>query len=259
MKKSVMGVAALGAALGVSSVACGQDLSPAAVGSVRDSPRGGAPEMLTTAAPFNTLTRQVASAEDRAMLEFDVSAFAGATLESATVRMRIVVNNAQDNGPRLFNLEVYSGNGEIELSDFDASGTVVGSFSYHPPNQSFVDVSIDATAAVQALLNGGATHVGVRVDPASEPNFPNVIDMTADHAPVLRLVVGAGGGGCGSADFDGDGDVGTDADIEAFFACLAGDCCATCFSGGADFDGDGDVGTDADIEAFFRVLAGGEC
>ena len=28
-----------------------------------------------------------------------------------------------------------------------------------------------------------------------------------------------------SADFDGDGDVGTDADIEAFFACLAGNCC----------------------------------
>jgi hypothetical protein len=64
---------------------------------------------------------------------------------------------------------------------------------------------------------------------------------------------------CGSADFDGDGDVGTDADIEAFFACLAGICCPTCYPGGADFDGDGDVGTDADIESFFRVLAGGAC
>jgi len=28
--------------------------------------------------------------------------------------------------------------------------------------------------------------------------------------------------GCGSADFNGDGDTGTDADIESFFACLAG-------------------------------------
>ncbi len=64
---------------------------------------------------------------------------------------------------------------------------------------------------------------------------------------------------CGTADFDGDGDVGTDADIEAFFACLGGNCCAACFPGGADFDADGDVGTDADIEAFFRVLAGGNC
>ncbi len=64
---------------------------------------------------------------------------------------------------------------------------------------------------------------------------------------------------CGTSDFDGDGDSGTDADIEAFFACLAGNCCPTCFTGGSDFDGDGDSGTDADIESFFRVLAGGSC
>jgi len=62
---------------------------------------------------------------------------------------------------------------------------------------------------------------------------------------------------CGSADFDGDGDAGTDLDIEAFFACLGGNCCPTC--GSADFDGDGDSGTDLDIEAFFRVLGGGNC
>ena len=62
---------------------------------------------------------------------------------------------------------------------------------------------------------------------------------------------------CGSADFNHDGDTATDADIEAFFSCLAGNCCPTCDS--ADFNGDGDSGTDADIEAFFRVLAGGPC
>jgi subtilisin-like proprotein convertase family protein len=58
-------------------------------------------------------------------------------------------------------------------------------------------------------------------------------------------------------DFNGDGDIGTDADIEAFFACLAGNCCAAC--GSPDFNGDGDSGTDADIESFFRVLAGHPC
>jgi hypothetical protein len=62
---------------------------------------------------------------------------------------------------------------------------------------------------------------------------------------------------CGTADFNNDGDTGTDQDIDAFFACLAGSCCATCQS--ADFDADGSVGTDQDIEAFFRVLAGGPC
>jgi hypothetical protein len=59
------------------------------------------------------------------------------------------------------------------------------------------------------------------------------------------------------SDFDGDGDINTDQDIEAFFACLAGDCCPTC--GSADYDGDGDTGTDGDIESFFRVLAGNSC
>jgi hypothetical protein len=62
---------------------------------------------------------------------------------------------------------------------------------------------------------------------------------------------------CGTSDFNNDGDSGTDADIEAFFGCLAGDCCPTCQT--SDFNGDGDFGTDADIEAFFRVLAGGNC
>jgi hypothetical protein len=62
---------------------------------------------------------------------------------------------------------------------------------------------------------------------------------------------------CCTGDFDGDGDAATNADIEAFFACLGGNCCATC--GPADFNCDGDAGTDADIEAFFRVLAGGHC
>jgi|GEM_PF-2570740 len=59
------------------------------------------------------------------------------------------------------------------------------------------------------------------------------------------------------ADFNHDGDWGTDQDIEAFFMCIAGNCCTTC--GSPDFNADGDVGTDQDIEAFFRVLAGGNC
>jgi probable HAF family extracellular repeat protein len=64
---------------------------------------------------------------------------------------------------------------------------------------------------------------------------------------------------CGSADFNCDGDVATDADIEAFFACLAGTCPSPPCTSTADFNGDGDAATDADIEAFFRVLAGGSC
>jgi hypothetical protein len=81
-------------------------------------------------------------------------------------------------------------------------------------------------------------------------------DCDSATSTAAQLNVTGGGTNC-SPDFDGDGDMGTDADIEAFFACLAGSCCPTC--GSADFDGDGDIGTDADIEAFFRVLGGGDC
>jgi len=61
---------------------------------------------------------------------------------------------------------------------------------------------------------------------------------------------------CCYGDYNGDDIWGDDSDIEAFFACLAGDCCVRC---NADFNCDGDTATDADIEAFFRVLAGGNC
>jgi hypothetical protein len=78
---------------------------------------------------------------------------------------------------------------------------------------------------------------------------PEIGDVPALFTPI----------GCGTADFNGDSDFGTDQDIEAFFACLAGSCCPSCFPGGADFNRDGDSGTDQDIEAFFRVLSGGPC
>jgi hypothetical protein len=83
---------------------------------------------------------------------------------------------------------------------------------------------------------------------------------TNSRGTYLELVaVGCGTGGlCCRSDFDADGAVGDDADIEAFFSCLAGNCCLEC-PPNADFNCDGDPGTDADIESFFRVLAGGAC
>jgi hypothetical protein len=105
-----------------------------------------------------------------------------------------------------------------------------------------------------------------RLDVYAPPQGPTAMTY-GDNSGTLNIVAsrvnddGTLGVGitCGTSDFNGDGDFGTDADIEAFFACLAGNCCVTCLPSGADFNGDGDVGTDADIEAFFRVLAGGTC
>ncbi|HYE60980.1 MAG TPA: choice-of-anchor X domain-containing protein, partial [Phycisphaerales bacterium] len=44
------------------------------------------------------------------------------------------------------------------------------------------------------------------------------------------------GNECGPQDYNGDGDSGTDQDIEAFFACLGGTCCETCYCQGSDFN-----------------------
>jgi hypothetical protein len=91
--------------------------------------------------------------------------------------------------------------------------------------------------------------------PVLDPGKPATGSDLAQDLPFILLGF-AGNPPC-STDFDGDGDSGTDADIEAFFACLAGNCCPNCAP--ADYDGDGDSGTDADIEAFFRVLSGNAC
>jgi hypothetical protein len=113
--------------------------------------------------------------------------------------------------------------------------------------------------SIESELHSGGT-LTLLLYPAS----PAVVATYAGQAnaslagPTL-VVFASGVPACDSADFDCDGDVGTDADIEAFFACLAGNCPAAPCTNSADFNHDGDVGTDADIESFFRVLAGGPC
>jgi len=83
------------------------------------------------------------------------------------------------------------------------------------------------------------------------------VNNTPEDSTVRIRVVAGGSNPCWSSDFNGDGDYGTDQDIEAFFACIGGTCCALC--GSADFNSDGDTGTDQDIEGFFRVLGGHPC
>ena len=98
----------------------------------------------------------------------------------------------------------------------------------------------------------GAATIGL-FKPASPASPATTVSAAGVKAPLTPPSQ------CGNSDFNGDGDFGTDQDIEAFFACLGGNCCQTCWQGGADFNGDGDFGTDQDIEAFFRVLGGGNC
>jgi hypothetical protein len=118
--------------------------------------------------------------------------------------------------------------------------------------------AMDFPNCVVAFSNIAPTDVSVHFASAGHQFTAQASAPGAFDVVWIRFVVRMGPT-CGSSDFNGDGDLGTDQDIEAFFACLAGNCCANCWPGGSDFNGDGDFGTDADIESFFRVLAGGGC
>jgi len=181
-----------------------------------------------------------------------------------------------------------SGDTAVVSSIFDdnAGGTDAGSvyvldLATSPPLFTDGPDSLAVCAGFQATFSvtasGTPTSYQWRRGGSPLADEPNHISGATGATLTIVNTTGADGGsydcvaanGCGSvtsdaaaltvnsADFDGDGDTGTDLDIEAFFACLGGDCCATC--GSADFDGDGDTGTDLDIEAFFRVLGGGAC
>ena len=171
-------------------IAAPQDLTPVVAASIRDEPPDGLGDSFNTV-PFTGLLREQSTREDRAIQEFDVAGMAGTTVSSATLAGTVHVNNSFDNGVRTFDFLLYDGNGVADLSDFQSAATLVGSGSYHPPIDTSFNYSFDVTAVVQGLLNGGATDIGLLVDPTSSPNFPNIL---SDAVSVLSIQLGGGPG-----------------------------------------------------------------
>jgi probable HAF family extracellular repeat protein len=142
-------------------------------------------------------------------------------------------------------------------------GSVVGGSCPLSSNVTIASLWTQATGMVDVntlLSSAGANLTGWRlVEVRGANGVGSIIAGAAVHNGRQEAWISGLPSRCGSADFNCDGDVGTDADIESFFACLAGNCPSAPCTSTADFNADGDVGTDADIEAFFRVLAGGSC
>ncbi len=161
------------------------DIAPAVRASIHDAPVDGVGDSFNTASFQGLIRKSGASLEDRAIQEFDAAAFAGGTLASATITGTIFVNNSFDVGVRGFDFLVYAGNGNTDLSDHQTAAVLIGTGSYHPPLQSSFTYSFDATSAVQSLVNGGATWIGLRVQGNTDPNFPNILDDTTSRLSIV--------------------------------------------------------------------------
>ena len=165
--------------------------------------------------------------------------------------------------------------GNVAALDFDHAAGVLYAIDDSTGASRLFTISTNTGAAtLVGPLGIGTDCNGLAYDPASGQLFTiNAVNgqlLRVNPATGAATLVGATNGSFGAAfgmaarpilgctaDFNNDGDIATDADIEAFFACLAGACCPTCAT--ADFNMDGSIGTDADIESFFRVIAGGPC
>jgi hypothetical protein len=188
--------------------------------------------------------------------------------DSATPDANTVCTDPSSNGARgsIWYTMTPSSPGDLfhaKIPDQGAVGsstdTVVTVFSANPDCSNLTEVAcVDAvegyanrfTTPIASLLSHTTYYIEVS-------NFGATAAIPGGETLGFNFVP-TGLSPCCRSDFNGDGDVGTDADIDAFFACLGGDCCPTC-PPNADFNCDGDVGTDADIDSFFRVLAGGPC
>ncbi len=236
-------VLAAAIAAGAAFPAAAIDLNPVVAFSVLDQPLDGNGDTFNS---FTGLLRTQSTRADRAMLEYDISSLAGQTIASATITGTIANNNAGGTFPRTFEFGLYNANGVRDLSDYQIAQEVVGDASWPAPTPP-LEFSFDVTAALQNLVNAGATHAGLKVTGTSANLFPSI--LSADTI----LSVETGGPACPvcAADFDQSGGVDGD-DITAFFeAWQAGAACG-------DVDGSGGVDGD-DIPFFFVRWEAGGC
>ena len=198
---------AAAAVLALSGTAHADDLSPVVAFSVLDQPLDGNGNTINA---FTGLIRTQSTRADRAMQEFDVSAFAGFTVTSATISGTIFNNNAGGTFPRTFDFQLYTGNGVADVSDYEISAASVGNASWAAPTPP-LEFSYDVTSAVQNLLDGGATFIGLKVVGTSQNLFPCILSASANDNAILTIEGIPGGGGSCTGDIADDfGTLGSD-------------------------------------------------
>ena len=101
--------------------------------------------------------------DQRAHIEYDLSSLAGPTVTSATLTGTFDEQFSFRFGtsPATAEIAIYAGNGASDLGDFSAPATVVLSVTLED-DFDLADFSVDVASAIQALVDAGATHAGVR-------------------------------------------------------------------------------------------------
>jgi hypothetical protein len=193
--------------LGLASVTVADPIytfSPVAVGSVE----GLSGTIL--ADPFISRTDRPGFTQQRhsAIVEFDVAALSGVRVAS-WLTGTIQANDFLDTGRRDIGAVVFPGNGDVDVLDFSAAGSHVGSVSYHPTPfgaDYHVAFSFNLTIPLQRLIDSGASDIAVRFEglnfqaPSvlSTPDCcfsPTQLHVTPVPEPGTLLLFGTGAAG----------------------------------------------------------------
>jgi hypothetical protein len=158
-------------------------LNTVAVGGVYDlSPFSG----VANGKEADPFIANVSSRRESAVYEFSLAGIPPGTVNSASLTGSVYPNNSFDTGTRIYNFFAYSGNGTIDLADYNIAATSVGGFSH--PSGSHTDFNLDAKTALQNLLNAGATHFGIRISAGTDPQ-PYDILTTSSNPPQLNFSI----------------------------------------------------------------------
>ncbi|MCA9408432.1 MAG: PEP-CTERM sorting domain-containing protein, partial [Candidatus Omnitrophica bacterium] len=131
--------------------------------------------------------------DSHAILTFDISSFAGQSLQSATLSglgTRVDTRGSLD--AISASVYSYSGNGFVELNDFTTSADFLGSLTFTPSAQGFSlsPFQIDVTKGVNPLLNNSSQFLEFRIESEEFTAFINSGEISGESrvsGPQLML------------------------------------------------------------------------
>jgi len=141
---------------------------PVALGGVSDQLPFGSPDSVEISA----YVVQESWHESRAIAEFPLASV-GVAPSLATLNFVLNVPAGGDD-LRALRVEIYAGNGSVDLADFQAAAVESRSV-YYWSSQLTRDYQLDMADAIGQLLATGATHLGVRWDAVADQNQTSVI------------------------------------------------------------------------------------